>query len=265
MTTPTASKWMLGEELEKTKLAIKANPSDSSLRVTYFQLLCVTADWAKAGDQLELVESLAPASALFAQAYYRAIQCELERKEVFDGAQSPVVFGEPEQWLAGMIDALRLGRSRNWDAASTAQSAAFEAAPVSLGIMNGVPFDWIADGDSRLGPILEAFIEGKYRWVPFNRIAKIEIAAPRHVVDTIWATANITWTNHGVVKALIPVRYPGIERCSGESFLRGTATEWDEKTRGYYLGTGQRILTSSAEEFGILDVREIVFGAKNGA
>ena len=38
--------------------------------------------------------------------------------------------------------------------------------------MDGHGFEWIADADSRLGPLLEVILEGKYYWAPFCRIAR---------------------------------------------------------------------------------------------
>ena len=36
--------------------------------------------------------------------------------------------------------------------------------------MNGQPFDWIMDGDTRLGPVLELMMKGTYYWVPQQRV-----------------------------------------------------------------------------------------------
>ena len=43
-----------------------------------------------------------------AQMYGDAVRCEAIRGEVFDGKKSPMVFGEPEQWLALLIESLLL-------------------------------------------------------------------------------------------------------------------------------------------------------------
>lgn len=264
MTESTSTRWSLAAELEQTKAAIKAAPGDSSLRVSFFQLLCVSGDWKRAAAQLELIESLDPASAMFAQAYFRAVKCEAARREVFAGSIAPVIFGEPDEWIAGMLESLRQGCQGDWDAASKAQSAAFEAAPTSSATINGKDAEWLADMDSRLGPILEAFIEGQYRWIPFNRLKRLVIDEPRHVVDTVWIGAHFTWTNGGTLRGLIPVRYPGVESCGNEDAMWARVTEWQERVPGFFTGVGQRTIATDGGEFGILDIREIVMNV-NGA
>ena len=41
-----------------------------------------------------------------AQMYGEAVRCEAIRQDVFDGKKAPMVFGEPEQWLALLIESL---------------------------------------------------------------------------------------------------------------------------------------------------------------
>ena len=84
-----------------------------------------------------------------------------------------MVFGEPDQWLALLIESrLLVGRG---EAAHSEELRlrAFEEAPASSGSIDGRPFEWIADADSRLGPVLEAIINGRYYWVPFARLSEV--------------------------------------------------------------------------------------------
>jgi protein involved in temperature-dependent protein secretion len=34
-------------------------------------------------------------------------------------------------------------------------------------------FAWLADADVRLGPVLEAIVDGKYYWIPFGNLSAI--------------------------------------------------------------------------------------------
>ena len=86
------------------------------------------------------------------------------------------------------------------------QRRALEAAPVTSGAIDGHKFEWIADADSRLGPIIEVIINGRYTWVPFNNVSKIEVEKPVDLRDLVWLPANFTWTNGGQLVALIPTR-----------------------------------------------------------
>ena len=48
---------------------------------------------------------------------------------------------------------------------------------------SGQPFEWLADADMRLGPVLEAYINGRYAWIPFARLGRIRIEAPEDLRD----------------------------------------------------------------------------------
>ena len=79
-----------------------------------------------------------------------------------------------------MVQANSLVAKGEWKAARECSERALEAAPVVAGKVNGQPFEWIADADSRLGPILEAMIDGRYYWVPFSRgFKKLLIEPPQ--------------------------------------------------------------------------------------
>ena len=76
--------------------------------------------------------------------------------------------------------------------------------------LDGRPFEWIADADSRLGPVLEAIINGRYYWVPFSRLARDRLSNRRKTC-AIWCGCRRSCSsqNGGESVALIPTRYPG--------------------------------------------------------
>ncbi len=43
-----------------------------------------------------------------AQTYREAIICEVYREKVFAGEKEPLIFGEPQEWVALLIEALKL-------------------------------------------------------------------------------------------------------------------------------------------------------------
>jgi protein involved in temperature-dependent protein secretion len=55
---------------------------------------------------------------------------------------------------------------------------AFELAPSTAGTIDSAPFEWIADADMRLGPVCEAIINGRYYWLPFSHLSRVDIEAP---------------------------------------------------------------------------------------
>jgi type VI secretion system protein ImpE len=230
------------------------------LRVFLFQLLCVVGQWERALNQLNVVAELDPAALAMAQMYREALQCERLRADVFAGKKSPVVFGEPEQWLALLIESLLTRESSGAAQAQQLRARAFEDAPTSRGSIEGHAFEWIADADMRLGPVCEAIINGRYYWVPFARLSRIDLEKPVDLRDLVWMPAHFQFSNGGESVGLIPTRYPGSEASTDPGIRLARATVWTEETPDVFVGLGQRIFTTDAGDHAIMDVRTIVIG-----
>jgi type VI secretion system protein ImpE len=193
------------------------------------------------------------------------VRCEALRARVFEGNKAPMVFGEPEQWLAYLIEAMLLtGRGRGEDA-QTLRAKAFEEAPASSGTLDGRGFEWIADADMRLGPVLEGVINGRYYWVPFARISRLDVEAPSDLRDVVWTPAHLQLDNGGEAYALIPTRYPGTEKVEDASLLLARRTEWQEPSPDLFCGLGQRVLTTDIGEVSLMDLRQISFATATAA
>jgi len=168
----------LTEALTALQGEIRQKPADSRLRVFLFQLDCVLGSLDKALTQLQVIASLDAETMMLAQIFRPVITCELLRGEVFAGKRTPLIFGEPVEWIGLFVQAnIHLAEGRK-TASAELWNQAFEAAPTTSGKLDGQPFEWIADVDSRLGPVLEVILEGKYYWIPFSRISRIEIEKP---------------------------------------------------------------------------------------
>lgn len=261
-----------GDALAALKLLteqVRARPQDAKLRVFLFQLLCVLGQWERALNQLNVSLELDPATLPMVQTYREAIACEALRRQVFAGQKAPMLFGEPETWVALLIEAmLREGRGEP-DAARQLRGQALEQAPASPGTVTAgeaapQDFAWIADADSRLGPMLEAVINGKYYWLPFNRLAQVDVHAPEDLRDAVWMPANFRFVNGGEVVGLIPTRYPDTELAAGDALALARRTEWREAAPGVYTGLGQRLLTTDQADIGLMDLRTVVL-AQAGA
>jgi type VI secretion system protein ImpE len=249
----------LEDGLTALQAEIRAKPEDQRLRIFLFQLNCVLGRLDKALTQLQVIASLNPETMIMAQIFRPVIACEMLRREVFAGKRTPLIFGEPQEWMGSLLQANELAARGEFAAAAESRTKAFEGAPPSPGKINGETFEWIADADSRLGPMLEVFMDGKYYWVPFCRIAKIETEKPSDLRDLVWLAAQFTWTNGGAVPGHIPARYPGTEATADGPLRLSRKTEWDQKPGETSLGLGQRILATDSNEYPILACRSIEF------
>lgn len=239
---------------------VRANPAEPRLRIFLFQLLCVLGDWNRAITQLKLSAEMDPSALMMAQTYREGLICEVYREKVFKGEKDPLILGEPEPWLAHLIEAQRHLAKGETKAAADLRAQAFEAAPMTAGTINGQSFDWIADADMRLGPVLEVVINGRYFWLPFAQIHRIVVEPPEDLRDYVWTAAQLTLANGGEVVGLIPSRYVGTPQEGDDAARLSRATHWREVGEETFVGLGQRLLSTGEEDFALLDLRELVLG-----
>ncbi len=233
---------------------IRASAADVRLRLSLLQLLCVLGEWDRARTQLEVVESLGGEDKSWINLLGPALMGESLRREVFAGRMTPLVLGEPSEWIAKLIQALKSG---DVVAQAELRAAAFDAAPAVPVKVNGEELPWLADGDSRLGPVLEAIMEGKYYWIPFDRIRRLSFSPPTDMRHLVWLPAQATWVTGGESAVLVPTRYCGTELTKDASLCQARRTTWDEISPGQFRGLGQRMLTAGERDFPLLDVRMI--------
>ena len=247
--------------LRQLQEAVRAKPEDSKLRIFLFQLLSVLGQWERALNQLNVAAELDPGALAMAQMYREALHCEVLRAQVFEGRKSPMVFGQPDQWLALLIEALLLSGQGKYTEAGTLRSAAFDEADTTSGVLDSQPFEWIADADSRIGPVCEAIINGRYYWLPFSHLRAITIDAPEDLRDLVWMPAHFQFENGGESVALIPTRYPGSEKADDNQLLLAGKTVWIEAAADTYHGLGQRLFATDNGETPLMDTRKIILGS----
>ncbi|MBE0434855.1 MAG: virulence protein SciE type [Methylomicrobium sp.] len=243
--------------LQNLQNRIRKDPSSVRDRIFLFQLLVTMGQWPRALTQLNITGEFDAANLAMVQTYREAIRCELLRQQIFAGKRTPLIMGDPEQWQALLLESLRLAAEQKFYEAHKLRDQAFDLAPATPGTINGQRFDWIADADSRLGPVLEVIVNGGYYWVPFHRIKTIQLEAPEDLRDMVWMPAHFVWDNGGEAFGLIPTRYPGSENCEDSAIRLARKTEWQDQGDGVYFGMGQRLLTTPENDFALMDIREI--------
>jgi len=250
----------LDEALVLLQQQVREKPADAALRIFLFQLLCVLGQWSRALTQLSVAAELDASALGMAQMYREAVQCEALRREVFLGKKAPMVLGEPDEWLALLIESLLVGASGESGRADALRAKAFELAPSTAGTIDGAPFEWIADADMRLGPVCEAIINGRYYWLPFSHLSRVDIEAPADLRDFVWMPAHFQFSNGGEGVGLIPTCYQGSHEAAVPALRLGRQTQWIESGADVYTGLGQRVWATDGGEYPLMEVRELRFG-----
>lgn len=246
----------LDEALRLLQNRIKKQPSNPQDRVFLFQLLSVMGQWERALTQLKVVKELDDSSIAMVLMYRQVIACEQIREQVFLGQQEPMVIGEPKQWIALLIQALRLAAQGEYAASQALRMQAFEEAPGVGGTINDEPFGWLADSDARIGPIIEAFIDGRYLWASLENLQSIVIEEPVDLRDVVWLPVHFAWTNGGENYGLMPARYPQSYQIDPLLAL-SRKTIWQEYPHDLTIAYGQKMWVTDQSEYPLLETRTI--------
>jgi type VI secretion system protein ImpE len=254
----------LDEALKTLQSVVREDPANAKPRIFLFQLLSVLGEWQRANTQLQVLSQMDSDSMMLARIFEPILLCEAFRADVFAGKRTPIIFGQPPEWISFLVQAMEHFGKNEFKAGAELRDKAFDAAPESEGKINGEAFDWIADADERLGPVLEVILEGRYYWIPFCRIRQVFIEPATDLRDLVWAPAQFLWENGGQAAGHIPTRYPGTEQSADGKLKLAGKTEWVDK-HGVHLGLGQRILATDASEYPLLEIQRIEFTVPEAA
>jgi type VI secretion system protein ImpE len=250
----------LAGALNELQNRVRSAPGDPEARIFLFQLLATMGNWDRAMTQLETAGDLNKDAWPLVMAYKETINCEKHRAAVFSGQSKPLVFGEPQEWIAKLIEAQQEFALGEYELFQQLSAEAFEEAPATAGTINEEPFEWLAEADQRFGPVMEMIFNGHYYWVPMTNIKSVRTEAPSDLRDLIWLPAEVTWTNGGEVMVMLPVRYPLTEDTS-DICLMARSTEWQAVEDDLVQGVGQKMLATDQADYPLLEVRSIDFDA----
>ncbi|NDO81883.1 protein of avirulence locus ImpE [Citrobacter sp. NCU1] len=263
----TLNRHLAGESLNDALLRlesqIKARPADADLRAAFVQFLTLNGNWGRALTQLKSWQALKPQAQPTVTLLEQSIQGEQQRAQVFAGATRPLMPETQWPWLTTLAAALTASgehaRSLRLTALEQAQASAGQLAFDNEQTQN---FDWLMDGDARLGPVCETIVNGRYFWLPFSAIAKIQFQAPASVTDLVWRHALVCLTDGSEQVCQIPARYP-FASDAADSVKLARTTEWlpldDDGT--LYEGQGQKAWLSEQSENPLLSLSLVTFAA----
>lgn len=254
----------LAEQQADLVAKIRTQPDSLPLRVHLAQLSMLTGNWTRAVAQLQTAATLAASAIPMAQMYREAIRCELQREKVFAGELPPQTIGEPEPWFATLTQSLA-SRGKDDALADELMQQAFEAAPATSFVLDDTPVEWLADADSRLGPVCEIILKGQYYWLPFDHIQKLEFEAPSDLRDLVWLPGRLTLRNGGQHVVLVPSRYPRSYGQADERLVLASLTTWQPIGEDAYAGLGQRSWVSNVDDHAFLSVRSLERAGEDAA
>jgi type VI secretion system protein ImpE len=246
----------LSEALKLVTEGVKANPGDLSQRTALFELLCLAGDLERAARQLDVLGHQDIQIDLAIAVYRKTIVCEQARRRLFaDG--TPPHFLTSATYAGLQLKALEFYRAQEYATALSMLEEAEAARPLVTGTLNGVEFDDFKDADDLLGPFLEAFIEDRYTWIPWQEIKSLQVDAPKNLRDMIWSRAEIEFHSGSVGAVMLPVLYVDSYKHADESIRLGRITAWRDDVEEFAVGLGQKVMYAGQQEYGILELRSV--------
>lgn len=259
----------LREAIEAQIAEVKAHPLDADGRFFLFVLLCFAGELERAETHLEVLAQRDESVRAGALLYRSLLGSELERRKVFREGASPALPPEAPASLTLRRDALAHLARGDREAAARALEQAADAAVECAGKLDGEAFDALRDQDDLLGDVLELYTGGRYLWLPFERVRRLELRAPKTHVDLLWLPAELEDSDGRQVRVYLPGLYEGSHLCADDRVRIGRATEWVEQPGLGLRGAGQHLLLfahgDALREMPLLDVRRIEIDATAGS
>lgn len=250
---------MLQQQVQAISERIKAAPLEASHRVALANLRLLQGDHRKALQQLQVACQMDAQWQPQAQLVRALVRAERQRVAVFEGKIKPDLVAAPPAWLHALIDALAAPPFE----AATLRADALEQAPENPGSTDGTQlFDWLADGDGRLGPVFEVMLAGNYYWVPMSDVQSIAFQPIGQPIDLLWRACTLRLHNAPVAERIchMPMRYPAHLKAT---LAPGNETEWIEvPDTEEWIGLGQRIWYAADHPFSMSEVGTIEFQHK---
>jgi type VI secretion system protein ImpE len=252
----------LAGAIEQVTQDVKANPRDVKSRIFLFEMLCFAGELQRAERQLDAVAQTSGdvKVEIGVELYRSALKAEGARRSFFTGAsRTPKFFAEPPAYTALHIEAAAKLHANQLDEMEKLLDDSAEARRPVPGQCADKVFGDFHDGDDLLSPILEAFFQGDYYWLPLEQVSRIDIAAPRTLRDLLWTPTKVELPNHPAGDVLIPAQYYGSHSHADDLIKLGRMTDWKSVGNGTLLGVGQRTFYGDDIEYPFLEIRAIEF------
>ena len=253
----------LAEALASLKKEVAAEPSDAEKRWFLFQLFCFNGEYERAQEQLKLAAQLDDSFQSASLVYLRVLASELFREKVIvSGKETPLILGEPEEWVAKLFEANRMLGKSDLESATRLRMEAYEMQPVVSGKCNDVPFEWICDQDSRFAGNIECFLNGKYYWLSLSQVKELSLTVKtekRSYIDLLYPKAKLVLRTEAELDVMLFTRYPGNYSTGASELAMVRLTEWEDLNDYNILGRGQRMFCADSGDFPLLELSKLTF------
>lgn len=231
----------LADAIAAAAAEVKKNPLDLTARGLYCELLCFQGDWEKIDRQLETLESQEPKFAANISLFRQLLRANKARTEFFEEGRAPEVVAAPDDLTRKYLEAALLIREKSLAAAGELLRTAERERPALAGTCDGVAFDDLRDLDDLMAGTLELLTStGKYYWVPWTLVRRLEIQPLKTARDVLWRPAEIDVKEGPTGVVYLPALYYGSQQADDPALSLGRGTSWRDNAHEPVRGLGQR-------------------------
>ncbi|RIK73080.1 MAG: SciE type virulence protein [Planctomycetota bacterium] len=250
----------LNEAVEAAIAAVKQKPTDLDARYTLAQMLCFAGDLERADTHLDAIASQDKDRLIVIGMLRHLTRAEQWRRQFFDEGRVPEVIAEPSPVVRLHLEAaLSTRKGDTTQAAELIRQAQEQQTPVA-GTCDGRAFADVRDLDDLLGPVCEVLTSnGKYFWIPWERIERIEMRPVETPFDLLWRPTHMEVRGGPDGEVFIPVLYANSHKEPDNALRLGRGTDWRGEEQALVRGIGQRMLLVGEEDKSLLDIGTIEF------
>jgi len=237
---------------------VKKHPADTSRRGFLCELLCFVGELQRADLQLDAMGQQDPQVMLGISLFRQLIRAAQAREQFFGEGRLPEFLEQPPPYLRCHLEAsIRLREGRPGEAAELLEEAERQR-PGVAGVCNGERFDDMRDIDDLTASFFEVLTSnGKYYWIPVERVELIEFRKPRRPRDLLWREVHMVVAGGPDGEVYLPTLYPGSAAEEDDRIKLGRMTEWRGGDGSPIQGLGQRMFVIGEEDRTILELEEL--------
>jgi type VI secretion system protein ImpE len=239
---------------------VKRRPADVNCRWFLCELLCFTGDLDRADKHLDALCTQDSSLVVSAGLFRRLLRAEQDRRDFFDSGRVPEFLEQPSEGVQRCVEAsICLREGKPAEAARLLDEAEKQRLPVA-GVADGQPFDDLRDLDDLTASVFEILgTNGKYYWVPTQKVESVEFRRPECPRDLLWRPARMAVRGGPDGEVHFPVLYHRSHLEPDDKVRLGRYTDWRGGNGAPVSGVGQRSFLVGETDHAILDLQQITF------
>jgi type VI secretion system protein ImpE len=253
----------LRDAIDAALAEVRKQPTNTDLRGQLCELLCFAGDLERADKQLDTIGQQDPKSQVGVSMLRQLVRAETARQQFFTEGRAPELLSDPSDAIKLHLQASICMREGAFDEAVSKLAEAEEKRVKVSGVCDGQKFDDFRDLDDLCACFLEVLTSnGKYYWIPIERVEQIEFHPPERPKDLLWRRVHMTVTDGPEGEVFIPTVYAATHQHGDEQLQLGRGTAWLEEEGQPVRGLGQRTFLIGDEDKPMMQIHEITFDAR---